>query len=113
MTPVTPSVVGTAEFQLLEKSPTPSVIFDHETLRFLAVNQAALMLFGYGREEFLELTLADTRHPDEDHQNHVPRGTVYARHGGMRRHLKRSGEVFLADVVVQDIVFEGRKASLS
>ena len=113
MTPSTPSTVGTAEFQLLEKSPTPSVIFDHETLRFLAVNEAALRLFGYGREEFLGLTLADTRHPDEDHQNHVPRGSaLYARHGGMRRHLKRSGEVFLADVVVQDIVFEGRKASL-
>jgi PAS domain S-box-containing protein len=113
MTAATPSAVGSAELQLLDKSPTPTALVDHETLRFLAVNEAALRLFGYSREEFLGLTLRDTRHPDEDHGQYVSGGPVlYARHGGMRRHLKRSGEVFIADVVVQDIVFDGRRASL-
>ena len=105
--------LGPPELQPLEKSPTPTALIDRETLRFVAVNEAALRLFGYAREEFLGLALSDLRHPDEDHAQHVPRGpALYARHGGMRRHLKRSGEVFLADVIVQDVEFDGRRATL-
>lgn len=113
MSAAAPPVIGQAELQLLEKSPTPTAVVDLETLRFLAVNEAALRLFGYTREEFLGLTLADTRHPDDDQERRPARGSaVYARHAGTRRHLRRSGEVFLADIVVQDVVCEGREASL-
>src|SRR6185295_4462027 len=48
-----------------EASPRPMRIFDRLTLRYLAVNNAALELYGYSREEFLALTLKDTRHPSE------------------------------------------------
>lgn len=109
----TPPALSQAQLQLLEKNPTPTSVFDRETLRFLAVNDAALRLFGYTREGFLGLTVTDTRHPDEDRKLPLPRGSaVYARHGGMRRHLKSTGEVFLADTIVQDVVFDGREACL-
>src|SRR5688500_2977664 len=71
-----PPVIGPAELQLLDKSPTPTAIVDHETLRFLAVNDAALRLFGYAREEFLGLTLSDTRHPDDDQERRPVRGSA-------------------------------------
>jgi hypothetical protein len=40
-------------------------IFDHATLRYLAVNDAALNLYGYTRAEFLKITIRDTRHLDD------------------------------------------------
>ena len=36
-------------------------VFDHETLAFLEVNEAALEHYGYTREEFLRMTLKDIR----------------------------------------------------
>jgi PAS domain S-box-containing protein len=48
---------------LFEKSPLPMWVADRETLRFLAVNEAALREYGYSRPELLELTLNDVRSP--------------------------------------------------
>ena len=39
----------------------------------------------------------------------VVRSEPFPRHCGLRRHIKKSGDVFLADVVVQDVLFEGRR----
>ncbi len=50
---------------LFDSSPLPMVVFDAETLAFLAVNSAAEELFGYTREEFLRMTLGDTHTPDQ------------------------------------------------
>jgi two-component system cell cycle sensor histidine kinase/response regulator CckA len=40
---------------------------DQETLRFLEVNNAAINDYGYSKEEFLSMTIADIR-PKEDVQ---------------------------------------------
>ncbi|HKQ68357.1 MAG TPA: response regulator [Polyangiaceae bacterium] len=50
---------------LFEGSPLPKWIFDRETLEFLTVNQAAYEHYGYCRDEFAALTLADIHHPEE------------------------------------------------
>ena len=51
-----------ASFRLLfESSPVPMWVWDHETLRFLAVNDAAIVHYGYGRERFLAMTVPDIR----------------------------------------------------
>jgi len=53
-----------ARYRLLfESSPFPMWIFDAATLRFLAVNDAALHHYGYRRDEFLALILVDIRPP--------------------------------------------------
>src|SRR6185295_17048530 len=41
---------------LFDLGPLPAWVFDRQTLRFLAVNDAAVSHYGYSREEFLELT---------------------------------------------------------
>ncbi len=49
-----------ASFQLLfEANPVPILVRDRDSFRFLAVNDAALRLFGYGRAFFLTLRVAD------------------------------------------------------
>ena len=46
---------------LFESNPQPMWVFDSATLKFLAVNQAAIASYGYTREEFLGMTLRDIR----------------------------------------------------
>src|SRR6185503_14638202 len=95
-----------------ETSPRPMRIFDRESLRYIAVNDAALALYGYTREEFLGLTLLDTRHPsDRDGQpESFDRSEGHFMHFGPRRHVKKSGEVIIVEVVAQDVLFAGRAA---
>ena len=50
---------------LFEQHPHPMWVYDLETLRFLEVNQCATERYGYTRDEFLSMTIADIR-PEED-----------------------------------------------
>jgi PAS domain-containing protein len=48
---------------LFESIPQPTWVFDAETLSFLTVNEAAVRLYGYTREEFSSMTINDIRSP--------------------------------------------------
>ena len=48
---------------LFDANPHPMYIFDSATLRFLAVNDAAVAKYGYGRSELLARTILEIR-PD-------------------------------------------------
>lgn len=50
---------------VFDSSPLPLWVYDNQTLRFLAVNQAAINDYGYTREQFLAMTVADIR-PEDD-----------------------------------------------
>lgn len=50
---------------LFERNPFPMWIYDAETLRFLEVNEAAVLHYGYTAEEFYSMTIKDIR-PAED-----------------------------------------------
>jgi len=43
--------------EMFESNPLPMWVCHRESQRFLAVNEAALLLYGYSRAEFLELSL--------------------------------------------------------
>ena len=50
---------------LFESNPTPIYTFDQETLVFLDVNEAAVLHYGYSKEDFQKMTLRDIALPDE------------------------------------------------
>jgi diguanylate cyclase (GGDEF)-like protein/PAS domain S-box-containing protein len=53
-------------FQLLfDHNPAPMWVSHRETLRFLAVNDAAVAHYGYSREQFLTMTVADLCRPED------------------------------------------------
>jgi PAS domain S-box-containing protein len=108
-------VFGERQLRDFEASPCPMRIFDHETLRYLAVNDAALEFYGYTREEFLTLTVKDTRHRAEHASLFatLAQRTGYLMHWGLRRHVTKSGAIKAAEIVTQDILFNGRNARLS
>jgi PAS domain S-box-containing protein len=100
--------------QLFEDNPAPMWVFDVENLRFLAVNDAAVSLYGFAREDFLARTLRDIR-PVEDvsaleQDVLVPRDG--ARRSGPWRHLRKDGSSLLVEILCHDVPFEGRAARL-
>src|SRR5208282_2220862 len=51
---------------LFQGNPNPMWVFDLESLAFLEVNEAATRHYGYSREEFLAMAVADIRSPEKD-----------------------------------------------
>ena len=100
---------------LFERHPDPLWVYDQGTTAFLAVNDAAVKLYGYTRNEFLGLTL-DAIRPAEDvprlreHRSHAGSGLVEA---GEWRHRKKDGTVFDVEVTRHTLTFAGRPAALA
>jgi len=96
---------------LFEASPLPMWVLDDESMRFVAVNDAALRLYGYGREEFLGMTAADLRRPDERREflRNEPGGNVYR---GVFRHARKNGQPLDIDGVGHLVGWRGRRARL-
>lgn len=101
---------------LFEFNPLPMWVFDRETLRFQAVNRAAESLYGYSVGEFLGMTIAEIRPPED-----VPRlrealaaseGTEFERVSTLGRHRTRDGRIVWVELFWHRIVFSGRAAHL-
>ncbi len=99
---------------LFDANPVPSWVWDSASLRFLAVNDAALRLYGYGRGEFLAMTVKDIR-PAEDLPGLLKAFAQLgdrAAHGGVWRHRRKDGELIWVDVTHAPVRFKGRPARL-
>ena len=83
-----------ARYRLMfEANPHPMWVYDVDSLKFLAVNDAAVASYGYSREEFLSMNIRDIRPPEE-----VPRleSTIARLTPGISRtfpwrHLRKDG----------------------
>ena len=99
---------------LFESNPEAMWVYDTETLRFLAVNDAAIRHYGYGREEFLEMTIRDIRPPSG--QKELDRILSAGVHGPAAyadlQHQTKDGHVIDVEVVVDAIDYAGRSARL-
>ena len=78
---------------VFENSPLPKWLYDVETLRFLAVNDAAVRHYGYTREEFLKMTIKDLRLPEDVDGllKALPTTALGLAHHGSWRHRKKDG----------------------
>jgi PAS domain S-box-containing protein len=101
---------------MFELNPNPMWIFDESTLSFLAVNEAAIKLYGWSREEFLRMTIIDIRPPEETpklaRKLAVQRGSRAAFVGGWQ-HWKKDGTKFEVEVTISCLQFQGRDARLT
>jgi PAS domain S-box-containing protein len=50
---------------IIKNNPEPIYIYDTDNLRFLEVNDAALALYGYRKDEFLQMDLTDLYTPED------------------------------------------------
>lgn len=97
---------------LFASNPNPMWIYDLDTLRFLAVNDAAVALYGYSRDEFLAMTIKDIRPPEDvprllENVRRVSRGLDRA---GLWRHVKKDGALLDVEITSHTVDYGGRKA---
>jgi PAS domain S-box-containing protein len=99
---------------LFVANPLPMWVFEIASGRFLAVNAQACEQYGYSEEEFLAMTIADIRPPEEKAHLAQVRSTGPSGHRefGAWRHLKKDGTVIDVEISSDDIVFRGVDARL-
>ena len=97
---------------LFDANPYPMWVVDAATLAFLAVNDAAIRLYGYPKEKFLSLS-ADQIRPVEDVGD---LRKAFEDPGDYRqriwRHRKNNGDVISVKVTSFNLRFQGRRARL-
>jgi diguanylate cyclase (GGDEF)-like protein/PAS domain S-box-containing protein len=121
----TGDLLGTGSPLLFEANPAAMWVYDSETLRFLAVNEAAVAQYGWTRLEFLTMTVLDLLAP-EDRPAFLeellagapaacPSSVSNFRGGGpaRRRHHTRDGSVLEVEVQVDTVLFAARPATLA
>jgi PAS domain S-box-containing protein len=102
-----------AQYRLLfESNPQAMWVYDLTTLRFLAVNEAAVRHYGYSRSEFLEMTIKDIRPPDDVKllEDYLAADIGAVEQAGEWRHRTKDGTVINVDIRSSRLTFAGRPA---
>ncbi|MEW6195924.1 MAG: PAS domain S-box protein [Bacteroidota bacterium] len=97
---------------IILNSPIAMFIYDLENLKFLEVNDSALKLYGYKRNEFLNMDLTDLYAP-EDIQTLIQSGDNKTLNSGSWRHKKSDGTSVLVELNRNSIEYKGKKAHLN
>lgn len=105
-----------AQYRLMFRSNPHSMwVYDVDTLRFLAVNDAATEQYGYSESEFLARTIADIR-PTQDRERLGAHVAAHAddllQRSGVWQHLRKDGSLVEVEITSHLIEFDGRHARL-
>lgn len=100
---------GEEHRRLFETISDAVFVFDGETRRFVDVNDAALRLYGYTREEFLGLThLAITAEPEDSETAIQLTLAGAAPRIPLRYHKKKDGTIFPVEISASTFTLKGR-----
>jgi len=100
---------------LFEDSPVPMWVSDRDSLRFLAVNEAAVARYGYSREQFLSMTVPQLR-PEADRERfgnflHSLEPRQFGENFG--QHITSDGTTIDVSVSSRALTYAGRNARLT
>ena len=101
--------------KILYENPFPVFIFNKENLKFLEVNNSALKLYGYTKDEFLKLDLTDL-YTEDDMQTLLELTTENIKEGifnGPYKHKKKDGSNILIEMSKISIIYKGKEAGLN
>jgi diguanylate cyclase (GGDEF)-like protein/PAS domain S-box-containing protein len=99
---------------MFDSNPVPMWAIDRDTLKFLAVNDAAVSHYGYSRDQFLRMTALDIRPADDGEVF-----TQFMRSGrdadgqDIWHHRKADGTDILVSVYSATLTYAGHTASLA
>lgn len=99
---------------LFEKNPQPMWVYNQKTLKFLAVNQAAVNLYGFSKTEFLSMTIENIRPKEDIARLHyaIDQLKDSFRHLGPFVHVKKDGTIIHAEVSSFSITYQQQPARL-
>ena len=95
-------------------NPMPMWIYDLETLQFLVVNEAAVLNYGYSKEEFQSMTVKDIRQQEEAPSliDEISQKGDELDHTDVWRHMKKNGDLIYVDITSYPLEHEGRMGEL-
>jgi PAS domain S-box-containing protein len=110
-----PAIGELPHLLLFERNPVPTMVYERETLKILAVSDSAVRNYGYSRPEFVKLTLRDLTPPEElDWLHEVAVGLK--RHHGLSkqrpRHVRKDGSIIEVEATGDDILVAGRQCRI-
>jgi PAS domain S-box-containing protein len=101
---------------LFEGNPLPMLVYDLESLSYVAANEAAVRQYGYSRQELLRLRVDDLAVPGDPELERFKADRFEPRpdlvHVGHRRHRRQDGTELDVDMTSLALAFGGRAARL-
>ena len=98
---------------VFERNPTPMWVFDRDTHRILAVNDAAVAEYGHPPETFLTLTIRDVYgEADLDRLDDALIRGAHELHTGLWVHRRKDGTSLQVEIRCNDLPFRNRHARL-
>jgi PAS domain S-box-containing protein len=100
--------------ELFENNPLPMWVYDADSLRFLAVNDAACRQYGYSSDEFLSMKITQIRPEEEvsDLLENLVKADGSLQKSGDWRHRRKDGSELYVEITSHELNFLGRKARL-
>ncbi|NWF90814.1 MAG: PAS domain S-box protein [Ignavibacteriaceae bacterium] len=98
---------------LIRRNPDPVFICDKENLKFLELNENAINLYGYRRDEFLQMDLTDLFLAEdiqllsESSDSEIKEGSFY----GPYKHKCKDGKIIFVEMSRISIKYENREAN--
>jgi diguanylate cyclase (GGDEF)-like protein/PAS domain S-box-containing protein len=101
--------------QLFERNPIPAWVFEIDSGRLIAVNDAMIANYGYSRDELMRMTIFDLRSPSEAERLRATRASGDNAPGfaGVWQHLRKDGGIIFVEVTTHDLVLDGRRCRMT
>ena len=99
---------------LFENNPHPMWVYDLKTLAFFDVNEAAVAKYGFSRREFLNMTIADIRPPEDlgKLMDNLAKPRQPLEHSEGWRHRLKNGTIIHVEITSHTIQTDGRASAL-
>tara|TARA_R100001369_G_scaffold92896_1_gene141073 strand:+ start:89594 stop:91360 length:1767 start_codon:yes stop_codon:yes gene_type:complete len=99
---------------LFDFSPYPMWVLDKHSLDFLKVNEAAVKLYGYSTEEFLNMSVRDLWVDElKEEIQHTWKENYHGKFNTTVKHLKKNGSIIHVEILSNPIDFDGREARVT
>lgn len=99
---------------LFENNPHPMWVYDRQTLAFLDVNESAISKYGYSRQEFLGMTIADIRPPEDRDRlmKYLSQSRQPLSHSDGWQHRLKDGTLIDVEITSHAIEMDGHASAL-
>ena len=99
---------------LFDYNPMPMWMLSYPERNFIEVNKAALVHYGYSREEFLQMNVIDIRPTMDKYlfEKLLDELNIGNDYKGVWRHKKKNGDIIKVEIIAHDIMYEGNNVRL-
>ncbi len=91
----------------------PVFIFEKTSYRFLEFNAAALKMYGYSREELLQMTPFDLHPPEDDERVRKNIDSKNPERSNEYCHLRKDGSKMAVDILTDEMKYQGKAVWIS